>query len=121
MRKLTATGLIAFLFVVFFLGSCKTADTPFKITQADVEYISRTILWMMHLAQEDAISDAVAKIPLGHLGGPIDWTPGGNYSGIHIQGSVIGHTDYSADAGTSIHLAAVNLDPFDSATSSILT
>ena len=25
----------------------------------------------------------------------------------------MGHTDYSADADTSIHLAAVNLDPFD--------
>ncbi|MCX6555907.1 MAG: hypothetical protein NTW95_00510 [Candidatus Aminicenantes bacterium] len=114
MGKVIKTRLVVILFVCFLLGSCKKADDTFNITQADVEYISRTILWMMHLAQEDAISDAVANIPLGQLGGPIDWTPGGNYNGIHIQGSVMGHTDYSADADTSIHLAAVNLDPFDS-------
>jgi hypothetical protein len=114
MKKTIGFYLAFMLFVCFSLNGCKKADEEYKVTQADVEYITKTIITMLHSAQEDAISDAVAKIPLGSLGGPIDWTPGGNYNGIHIQGSFLGHTDYSADADTSVHLGSVDLDPFDS-------
>ena len=96
-------------------GGCKKTDgDEFQITRADVEYISKTIISMLHSAQQDAIADAVGRLPAGSPGGPIDWTPGGNFNGIHIQGSVLGHSDYSADAETTVHLGSVDLAPFDS-------
>jgi len=114
MGRSIRAGLAVVCLVCISLGGCKKADDEFKVTQADVEYISKTIVMMLHSAQEDAISDAVGKIPLGSLAGPIDWTPGGIFNGIHIQGWLTGHTDYSADAETTVHLSSVYLAPFDS-------
>ena len=114
MMKAIGLWLAVILFVCLAPGGCKKAEESYPITQVDVEYISKTIIMMLYSAQEDAISDATGKIPLGSLSGPIDWTPGGNFNGIHIQGWLQGHTDYSADAETTVHLSSVDLAPFDS-------
>lgn len=101
--------------LIFFSASgCKKDDEDYKITKADVEYISKIILTMLHSAQEDAIYQTTSNLPIGQLSGPIDWTGGDRFDGIRIQGTFQAHTDYSSDALTDLNLSSVDLDPFDS-------
>jgi hypothetical protein len=113
MKKTSKFFIFGLMIVLISIDNCKNTEEEYPITQADVEYISKTIVTMLHSAQADAISDAISKLPYGHLIGPIDWTPGGDYNGIHIQGTLTCHTDYSADADTTVDFRSVDLEPFD--------